>query len=385
VTNTIVEQQDERFMRRALRLARRGAGRVSPNPLVGALIVRDGRIVGEGWHRHCGGPHAEIEAIRSAGEPLAGATFYVTLEPCSHQGRTPPCVEALIACRPARVVVGVIDPNPLVSGRGLQTLRAAGIETSVGTLGEACAGLNEVFFKYIRTGLPFVTLKFAQTLDGRIATLDGHSRWVSSPASLRFAHGLRNAHDAILVGANTVRRDDPELTCRHVRGRNPLRIVVDSGLALPPTARLFTTGTLAPTIVATTRRAPPAQRRLFAAQGIELLELAADGAGRVDPAALLAALGKREVTSLLVEGGGALVTSFLQAGLADRLIAIIAPKILGAGISAVGDLGIRSLDDALRLSSPRIWRRGGDLIFDARISRPSGPDSGLHGSRPGRR
>jgi diaminohydroxyphosphoribosylaminopyrimidine deaminase/5-amino-6-(5-phosphoribosylamino)uracil reductase len=354
-------------MGRALRLARKGEGQVSPNPLVGAVIVRDGRIIGEGWHQCCGGPHAEINAIRSAAEPVAGATVYVTLEPCCHHGRTPPCVEALVACRPARVVVGTIDPNPRVAGRGLQALQAQGIDTSLGVLGEACKGLNEVFFKYIGTGLPFVTLKFAQTLDGRIATVDGLSRWISAPASLRFAHGLRRAHDAILVGATTVLRDDPELTCRLVRGRNPLRIVVDSRLRLPPEIRLFSTaGT--PTIVATTRRAPAAKRALFVERGIELLEVEADRDGRVDLAALLAVLGQREVTSLLVEGGAALITAFLKNGLADRLIAIVAPKILGEGISAVGDLGIRSLDNALRLSSLRVSRRGGDLILDSRLS-----------------
>lgn len=366
-------EEDERFMRRALRLARKGEGRVSPNPLVGAVIVRDNRVIGEGWHEHCGGPHAEINAIRNAGEPVAGATVYVTLEPCSHHGRTPPCVEALIACRPARVVVAVADPNPRVNGRGIEALRSRGIATTVGVLGEACTRLNEAFFKYITTGLPFVTLKFAQTIDGRIATIDGLSRWISSPASLRFAHGLRRAHDAILVGARTVLADDPELTCRLVRGRNPLRVAVDSRLTLPPGARLFSAA--APTIVATTGRAPAAKRALFAARGVELLELAADGSGRVDLGALLAALGRREVTSLLVEGGGALITAFLKEGLADRLVAIVAPKILGQGISAVGDLGIRRLDDALRLSELRVSRRGGDLILDGRISRAPEPAS----------
>ena len=365
--------EDERFMRRALRLARKGEGRVSPNPLVGAVIVRDGRIIGEGWHQYCGGPHAEINAINSASEPVAGATFYITLEPCSHHGRTPPCVEALIACKPARVVVAVTDPNPRVNGRGMTALRNRGIATTVGVLGEACTRLNEAFFKYIATGLPFVTLKFAQTLDGRIATADGSSRWISSPASLRFAHSLRRSHDAILVGARTVLVDDPELTCRLVRGRNPLRIAVDSRLTLSPEARLFST--TAPTIVATTSRAPATKRALFTARGIELLELSEDGGGRVDLGALLRVLGKREVTSLLVEGGGALITTFLKAGLADRLVAIVAPKILGEGISAVGDLGIRSLDDALHLSGLQVSRRGGDLILDGRISRAPEPAS----------
>ncbi|MBM4315276.1 MAG: bifunctional diaminohydroxyphosphoribosylaminopyrimidine deaminase/5-amino-6-(5-phosphoribosylamino)uracil reductase RibD, partial [Deltaproteobacteria bacterium] len=217
---------DEYYMRRALRLARRGEGRVSPNPLVGAVIVRNGRIIGEGYHHRCGEKHAEINAIESAAEAVAGADFYVNLEPCSHFGRTPPCVDALLACRPGRVIVGAVDPNPLVAGKGIRTLAQHRIETTVGVLDEACRRLNEVFFKYIRTGLPFVTVKFAQTLDGRIATATGHSRWISSPPSLRFAHRLRDLHDAILVGADTVLTDDPELTCRLIRGRNPLRIVI---------------------------------------------------------------------------------------------------------------------------------------------------------------
>ncbi len=272
---------DEDFMRRALRLARKGEGRVSPNPLVGAVIVRDGRIIAEGYHRRCGGNHAEIDAIANATEPVAGATFYVTLEPCSHTGKTPPCVDALIALRPGRVVVGTIDPNPLVSGRGIAALERHGIETKAGVLEEECRRQNEVFFKYIRTGVPFVTLKFALTLDGRIATAAGHSRWISSPASLRFAHRLRRAHDAILVGAGTVLTDDPELTCRLVRGKNPLRIVVDSHLRTSPEARVFDVRQ-SPAIAAATRKAPEERRRLFEQKGIEVLELDADEGGRVD-------------------------------------------------------------------------------------------------------
>ncbi len=351
-------------MRRALRLARKGEGRVSPNPLVGAVIVRNGRIIAEGYHRRYGESHAEINAIESATEEIAGATFYITLEPCSHYGKTPPCVDALIACRPARVVVGTIDPNPLVSGKGIAALRNHGIETTTGVLEEACRRQNEVFFKYIRTGIPFVTLKFAQTLDGRIATATGHSRWISSPASLRFAHRLRNVHDAILVGAETVRKDDPELTCRLVRGRNPLRVIVDSHLRTSPDARIFTAGPHARTIVATTHRAAEERRRLFADKGIETVSLGMDPTGQVDLRELLSALGKREVSSLLVEGGSAVITSFLKEHLADRLIVILAPRIVGEGLNSVGEMGIRRMDDALHLFFRRITRSGSDLILD---------------------
>jgi diaminohydroxyphosphoribosylaminopyrimidine deaminase/5-amino-6-(5-phosphoribosylamino)uracil reductase len=360
--------KDQRFMRRALRLARKGEGHVSPNPLVGAVIVRNDRIIAEGYHRSCGQNHAEIDAIGRATEAVAGATFYITLEPCTHYGRTPPCIDALIACRPGRVVIGVTDPNPLVSGRGVETLRQNGIETTVGVLEETCRELNEIFFKYIRTGLPYVTLKFAETLDGRIAAASGHSRWISSPASLKFAHRLRSVHDAILVGAGTVRTDNPELTCRLVRGRNPLRIVVDSHLRLSPEARIFKTELHARTIITTTRRTPEERRRLFLENGIEILEIEEDLTGRIDLKKLLKTLGQREISSLLVEGGAAVITSFLKENLADRLVVILGPRILGAGVNAVGDLGIRRMDDALSLSFRRITRRGADLILDARFN-----------------
>lgn len=365
---------DEGFMRRALRLARKGEGRVSPNPMVGAVIVRDGRIIAEGYHRRYGENHAEINAIANATEPVAGATFYITLEPCSHHGKTPPCVEALIASRPGRVVVGTIDPNPLVSGRGIAALQRHGIETNTGVLEEACQRQNEVFFKYIRTGVPFVTLKFALTLDGRIATAAGHSRWISSPPSLRFAHRLRRAHDAILVGAGTVLKDNPELTCRHVRGENPLRVVVDSHLRTSPDASVFDVRR-SPTIVAMTRKAPVERRRLFEQKGIEVLELGEDEGGHIDLQGLLKLLGQRKIASLLVEGGAGVNTSFLRENLVDRLIAVIAPKIVGTGINAVGDLGIRQMENALRLSFERITRSGDDLILEARFNSMSQSDA----------
>lgn len=355
---------DKKFMRRALTLARKGAGSVSPNPLVGAVIVREGRIIGEGWHRCCGENHAEINAIRDATENVTGATFYITLEPCSHHGRTPPCAEALIACRPSRVVVGAVDPNPLVSGRGIEALRQSGIETEVGILEEACRESNRIFFKYIQTGLPYVTLKFAQTLDGRMATASGDSRWISSPPSLRFAHRLRAVHDAILVGAGTVLADNPALTCRLVRGRDPLRIVVDSGLRLPPDANIFSDGKR--TVVVATRHAPAENRHLLEKRGVEVLEIGEEAAGRVDLCQLLTALGKRKISSVLVEGGAAVATAFLKENLVDRLLVVLAPKIAGLGINAVGDLGIRQMDDALALSFQRVTRCGADLILDVR-------------------
>jgi len=355
---------DEFYMRRALRLARRGEGWVSPNPLVGAVLVREDRIIGAGYHRRFGDAHAEINALRQAQEPVQGATVYVTLEPCSHFGKTPPCVEALIASRPARVVIGTADPNPLVAGRGIEALRAAGIATTLGILAKECRELNERFFKFMTSGAPFVTIKVAQTLDGRVATTTGHSRWISSPAARKFAHRLRSIHDAILVGSGTVLADDPELTVRHVRGRNPLRLIVDSRLKLPLTAKVFTRQSEARTIVAATDRADREKRKLLKDRGIETLLIAADDNGRVDMGKLFQELGKRQISSIFVEGGPAIVTSLLKEKLADRLVIIVAPKILGQGIDAVGDLGNVYMEEATKIDVRRVYRKGGDIVID---------------------
>lgn len=357
---------DEKFMRRALTLARRGAGSVSPNPLVGAVIVKEGRIIGEGWHQCCGENHAEINAIQGATETIAGSTFYVTLEPCSHHGRTPPCASALVASRPARVVVGTLDPNPLVSGRGMEILRKGGMEITTGILETECLEINRFFFKYIRTGVPYVTLKFAQTLDGRIAAASGDSRWISSPPSLRFAHQLRAIHDAILVGAGAVRTDNPKLTCRLVKGRDPLRIVLDSLLRLPLDAEIFSDGKK--TLVVCTGLAPQDKRKLLRNRGLAVMECEGDGAGHLSLSNLLEGLGKRGISSVLVEGGAAVATSFLKENLVDQLLVIVAPKIVGEGINAVGDLGIARIKDALSFSFRRISRRGSDMIVDIRLN-----------------
>lgn len=363
---------DEGFMRRALRLARKGAGRVSPNPLVGAVIVKNGRIIGEGWHQRCGENHAEINAIQSATEAIDGSTFYVTLEPCSHHGRTPPCADALVACRPARVVVGTSDPNPLVSGRGMEILRKGEIETEIGVLEDACVEINRFFFQYIRTRLPWVTLKFAQTLDGRIATASGDSRWVSSPSSLRFAHRLRAVHDAVLVGGGTVRADNPKLNCRLVKGRDPLRVVLDSRLSLPADREIFSDQ--GRTIVACIAPAAVKKKDSLKKMGVEVLEIEGDGKNHVSLPRLLRALGEREITSLLVEGGAGVATAFLQENLVDQLLMIVAPKIVGTGTSAIGDLGIEKMADARRFSFRKVTRRGDDLIIDIRPSLQRNPD-----------
>lgn len=358
---------DEFYMQRALSLARRGAGQVSPNPMVGTVIVRNHRIIGEGYHRKFGGNHAEIDAIEKASSPLKGATFYVSLEPCSHYGKTPPCVKKVIEARPARVVIGTVDPNPLVSGKGIRALREAGIETKVGILEEACRALNETFFHFVRTKRPFVTLKFAQTIDGRIAAATGHSQWISSPRSLRLAHRERSLHDAVLVGVGTVLKDDPQLTVRLVRGRNPLRVVVDSSLSIPLKAKLLQDQQQAKTLLAAAAGDDGKKKARLEAMGVEVLPSAVNRKGFVDLGRLLDDLGKRGISSLLVEGGSAVITSFLRESLADRLICIVAPKILGKGIEAVGDLKIRSVDQSIRLSCRRVFRSGDDVVIDARF------------------
>ncbi|HRT26947.1 MAG TPA: bifunctional diaminohydroxyphosphoribosylaminopyrimidine deaminase/5-amino-6-(5-phosphoribosylamino)uracil reductase RibD [Syntrophales bacterium] len=358
---------DEYYMKRALRLAARGAGRVSPNPMVGAVVVRDGRVVGEGFHERFGGKHAEINALERASEAARGSTVYITLEPCTHYGKTPPCVDRLIEARPARVVIGTTDPNPLVSGKGVKTLEKQGIETVVGVLEESCRALNEAYFHFMHTGRPFVTVKFAQSLDGRVATVTGNSRWISSGPSLRLAHRERSLHDAVLVGVGTVLQDDPELTVRLVRGRNPLRVILDSRLRTPLGAKVLKDQDRAKTLVVTTRLGSREKRDELHRVGLETLSLPRGRDGGVSLGRLLDELGKRGVSSLLVEGGSGVITTFLREKRAQRLLAVIAPKIIGKGVETVGDLGIEQVSNALPLYFRKVSRVGDDVVIDARV------------------
>jgi len=361
--------KDEFYMQMALRLARKGEARTGPNPMVGALIVRGNRIVGQGYHREFGGKHAEIRAIESASGNLRGSTLYITLEPCSHFGKTPPCVDRILEAKPSRVVVGSADPNPLVSGKGIRSLRRHGIEVTTGVLKRECRRLNEVFFKYMSTGYPFVTVKYAQTLDGRIATRSGHSRWISSPPSLKFAHRLRSLHDSILVGSGTILKDDPELTCRLVKGRNPRRVIVDSSLEIPLSSKVLLDQDRAKTMIFTTTSEHREKLKILSDRGVDIRVVEGDHNGRINLRELLKAMGQEGIASVLVEGGSRIVTSFLKEGLADRLIVITAPKILGKGIEAVGDLGIDDLDRAIRLDIKKIIRNGDDIVLDARMKK----------------
>jgi len=358
---------DEFYMKRALTLARKGKRWTSPNPMVGCVVVKDGRIIGEGYHKRFGENHAEINAINSASESLKDSTFYVSLEPCSHYGKTPPCVDRIIDSGASRVVAGVLDPNPAVSGNGIKKLGNHGIETRVGVLENECRDLNERFFTFMTTGIPFVTLKYAQTIDGRIASATGHSQWISSKESRRFAHALRAEHDVVLVGVDTVIRDDPELTVRLVRGQNPVRIIVDSTLRTPENARILGDQKRATTLIALTSQGSEERRSYLNKRGIETLLIDEDGAGRVDLRKLLIAAGKRGLSSVLVEGGSGIITSFVREGLSDRIVIITAPKILGKGIEAVGDLGIQTVDDSIQLALKKLMKKGDDIIADLRL------------------
>jgi diaminohydroxyphosphoribosylaminopyrimidine deaminase/5-amino-6-(5-phosphoribosylamino)uracil reductase len=354
-------------MRLALNLARRGLGWTSPNPMVGAILVKDNRIIGKGYHRRFGGNHAEINAMQKASADPTGATLYVTLEPCCHHGKTPPCVDGIIEKGIKKVVIGTLDPNPKVSGKGVAILNQHGIETRVGILEEACHELNEAYFKYMTTGLPLVTIKFAQTLDGRIAATSGDSRWISSEEFRRLAHGLRAINDAILVGIDTVLADNPQLTVRLVKGRNPTRIILDSRLRTPLDAGIIKTRDISPVIIATTAQADGDKKSRLRELGIEVLEVQSDSFGGIDLNSLLRELGKRAISSLLVEGGARVITSFLRQKLADKLVVAIAPKILGRGTDAVGELDIAGISQALPLKFQRITRVGDDIVIEARV------------------
>jgi diaminohydroxyphosphoribosylaminopyrimidine deaminase/5-amino-6-(5-phosphoribosylamino)uracil reductase len=358
---------DEDYMKQALRLARRGLGKTSPNPVVGAVIVKDNRIIGQGYHHRYGGKHAEIKAIESARGDIGGATMYVTLEPCCHYGKTPPCVDAIIQNNIGRVVIGTLDPNPTVNGKSVEILRQQGIETRAGVLEEECRSLNEAHFKYMTTGIPLVTVKFAQTLDGRIATSTGNSQWISSPASQRLAHKLRTYYDAIMVGIGTILVDNPQLTVRLVKGRNPTRVVMDSKLSIPLEAKVLTQQESAPTIIATTSGANNEKLSALRQMGIEVLVIRKDEKGEVDPGHLLEMLGQRGISSVLVEGGAETITSLLRLNLVDRLVAIVAPKLMGKGIEAVGELDITDVSQTLKLTFSKVRRVGEDLVIEARV------------------
>lgn len=357
-------------MRRALELAARGSGLVSPNPLVGAVVVRGSEVVGEGWHEGPGRPHAEIVALDAAGDRARGATLYVTLEPCVHQGRTPPCAPRVAASGVVRVVAAAADPNPVVDGRGLAMLREAGVEVELGVLEADALRLNEPFVKHLRTGLPFVTMKMAASLDGKVAARDGSSRWITGEQSRAEVHRMRAAADAVMVGAGTAVLDDPSLTVRSpgYGGRPPLRVIVDGRGIVPETKRMFTDGG-APTLVATTHAVPARRRRAWENAGAEVLVLPGAGASLVPLDSLLLELGKRDVQRLLLEGGPTLGWDAVRTGLVDEVVLFFAPMLVG-GETAPSILmggGIPTIAEPVRLELREVARLGPDLKVVARV------------------
>ena len=356
---------DAALMRRALALARRARGQTSPNPMVGAVVARGGRVIAEGYHRRAGQPHAEAIALERAGPRARGATLYVTLEPCCHQGRTPPCTDAVIASGVRRVVAAMRDSNPLVAGKGLARLRRAGIEVQVGVLEEEARRLNEAYSHFITTGRPFVTLKLAASLDGKIASRTRESRWITGQQARFHVHRLRAESDAVMVGIGTALADDPRLTGRLGAPRQPVRIVVDSLARLPTDAAMLREpgGRV---IVAATRRAPKPRVDALRRAGAEVLFVRARG-GRVDLGPLLDALGRREITSVLVEGGSELAGSLLDERLVNRFVLFLAPILIGGkeAPTIAGGKGVAHLRDALRLDHLTLRRLGPDLLITA--------------------
>ena len=350
-------EADARWLRAAISLGRRGLGQVWPNPAVGCLLVRDNRLVGRGWTQSGGRPHAERMALDQAGEAARGATAYVSLEPCAHHGRTPPCADALVAAGVSRVVAPMTDPDPRVAGKGFSRLREAGIVVDTGLMTAEAEAANEGFLKRQQIGLPFLTLKLAATLDGRIATRSGESRWITGPAARRRVHLMRASHDAVLVGAGTARADDPLLDVRlpGLEARRPVRAVIDSALSLPASCRLAATVGAAPVWRLSRPGVGPADWG-------EALEIAEAEGGTLDPEAMLRALAARGLTRVLCEGGGRLAASLIRAGLVDELVWMSAGGAIGAeGGPAVGPLGLDSLAEMGRFSLVGAWPDGPDL------------------------
>jgi diaminohydroxyphosphoribosylaminopyrimidine deaminase/5-amino-6-(5-phosphoribosylamino)uracil reductase len=357
---------DEKFMREALRQARKGMGQTSPNPTVGAVIVRNGKVLSTGYHREAGLPHAEVEALNKLGAKATGGTLYVTLEPCNHYGRTPPCTEAIVSSGIKRVVVGMKDPNPGVSGGGCEFLRDNGIQVKAGVLETECRQINEAFLKFVTSRRPFVIVKSALTLDGWTATATGHSQWITNDKSRQFVHRLRDQVDGVMVGVRTVLADDPLLTVRlrRGRGRNPLRIVVDTHLRTPVNARILHQDSSSNTLIAVSADVPAEERRRFQREGVSILTCPTRGE-MIDLGALMDILGTISVTSLLVEGGASIIGSMLRERLIDKFFIFKSTKILGGddGIPMAAGPGPKRIDQCLALKDIQTRRFGNDIMI----------------------
>lgn len=357
-----------KYMQRAIELARKGTGYTNPNPLVGAIIVKDDKVIGEGYHEFYGGPHAEVNALKNSTEDVKGATMYVTLEPCSHYGKTPPCTKAIIERRISKVIIGMKDPNPIISGDGIKRLRENGIEVISGIMEEEVKKLNEFFIKYITSKLPFCILKTAMTLDGKIATSAGDSKWITNEESRYYVHELRHKVSAIMVGIGTVLRDNPYLTTRlkNIEGKDPIRVIVDSNGRIPLDLNVLNIKSKSKTIIATTENIDEYKKNLIKQKGADII-ITPTKNNRVDLVYLMEKLGELGIDSVLLEGGSTLNYSALVEGIVDKVITFIAPKIIG-GESAktpVGGLGVEKIKDALLLQKTDIIRFGNDLCIEA--------------------
>lgn len=361
---------DEKFMKMAIELAKKGKGKVNPNPLVGAVIVKNGEIIGQGYHSKYGGNHAEIEAINNATDDVKGATIYVTLEPCFHYGKTPPCVDKLISSGISKVVIGHLDPNPLVSGKSIEKLKSLGIEVKVGVLEEECLKLNEVFIKYIKTKLPFVVLKSGVSLDGKIATKTGESKWITGAASRAKVNELRNELRGIMVGVNTVIIDDPTLNCNIHGGRNPIRIILDSNLRIPLDSKILKTAYKYETIIATTKNIDLNKKALVEELKAKVITIDSIN-NKVDLNKLMIKLGEMKIDSILLEGGGEVNYSALEAGIIDKLMLFMAPVIIGGKESKtfVEGKGIDLLTNSFKASNLKIEYLGEDILITSYIRR----------------
>lgn len=357
---------DEKYMRMALELAKLGSGRVNPNPLVGAVIVKDGVIIGKGYHMAYGTAHAEVNALKNCSESPEGASIYVTLEPCCHYGKNPPCTEAIIKSGIKRVVVGSSDPNPLVAGKGIEILRSHNIEVVTDVLKKECDEINTHFFHFIQTQTPFVIMKYAMTIDGKIATYSGKSQWITGEAARRKVHEDRNKYAAIMVGVGTVLADDPLLTCRIEDGQNPIRIICDTNLETPLDSQIANTAKEIPTIIASSS-SDLEKQKLYLEKGFEMINLPLKN-DNIDLKCLMEELGKRKIDSVILEGGGTLNYSAMEAGIVNRVQAYIAPKIFGglAKTPVIGT-GVESPDDAFILTSPKITVIGEDILLESDV------------------
>ncbi|MFO0794857.1 MAG: bifunctional diaminohydroxyphosphoribosylaminopyrimidine deaminase/5-amino-6-(5-phosphoribosylamino)uracil reductase RibD [Candidatus Brocadiaceae bacterium] len=356
---------EEKYMSLALELAVKGRGRVEPNPMVGAVLVKDGEIVGKGYHQIFGGAHAEIHAINEGGENGKGATLYVSMEPCAHFGKTAPCADAIIRAGITKVVAAVADPNPVTAGRGIQKLKDAGIDIQIGVLEHQARRLNAPFFKLMQKGIPYVIAKWAMSLDGKIATYTGESKWITSEESRRYVHKIRGQVDGILVGINTVLRDDPLLTCRTEGGRNPRRIIIDSNALLPLNSRLLNTINESEVVVAVNKNAPVERIEKLRQLGCRVIQTC-NSLDRVDLKELFYRLGEMELTNILVEGGSRVITSFFEERLVDKVMVFIAPIIIGGkgAISPVLGKGIDTIREATEIREITVQRISKDILVE---------------------